>query len=132
MAPAINSARPAKITVLVPSVDKPAVRAKGTVRPSDKPMIASEMIRGSTLKLGPVKGWLDAAVGHSISKSSLSRDGSALNSAISSLGTGLKAALSELTNQRDAERSLDELRLKKDITEFGEDGAIVLRDKRRK
>ena len=56
MAPAINSAKPAKITVLVPSVDKPAVRAKGTVRPSDRPMMASDIMRGSTLKLGPLIG----------------------------------------------------------------------------
>jgi hypothetical protein len=99
----------------VPSVDKPAVRANGTVRPSDKPIMASDMMRGSILKLGPVKTCFDPAVGHSISKSSLSRDASALNSGISSFGTGLKAAFSEFVNQRDSERSLEELRLKKDM-----------------
>lgn len=128
MAPAINSAIPAKITVLVPRVDKPAVRANGTVRPSDKPIMASEMILGSILKLGPMRGLLAAGVGHSISKSSLSRDDSPLNSVISSFGTGLKAALSELLNQRDSERSLDELRLKKDMMEFGDEEASVCED----
>lgn len=128
MAPAINSARPAKITVLVPSVDNPAVRANGTVRPSDKPMMASDMIRGSILKLGPIRGLLAAAVGHSISKSSLSLDVSALYSGMSSFATGLKEALSELMNQRDSDRSLDELRLKKDIIGSGNEEAIVIED----
>ena len=34
-------------TCVLPSADKPAVRAKGTVRPSERPMMASEMMRGS-------------------------------------------------------------------------------------
>ena len=40
--PAISSARPPKITTLVlPRVDSPEVRANGTVRPSESPMVAS-------------------------------------------------------------------------------------------
>lgn len=42
MAPAVSSAKPAKITTRVlPSVESPAVRAKGTVNPSERPMMAS-------------------------------------------------------------------------------------------
>lgn len=37
-------------TRVFPSADRPAVRAKGTVRPSDRPMVASEMRRASILK----------------------------------------------------------------------------------
>jgi hypothetical protein len=52
MAPAINSARPPKMTTLVdPKADKPAVKAKGTVRPSERPMVASEMTLAFTLNL---------------------------------------------------------------------------------
>lgn len=70
MAPAVSSARPAKITTLsrcqlysaspkagvstylvLPSADRPAVNAKGTVNPSLRPMMASETTRGSTLLL---------------------------------------------------------------------------------
>lgn len=40
MAPAIISARPPTTTILeVPKPDRPAVSAKGTVKPSDNPMI---------------------------------------------------------------------------------------------
>jgi hypothetical protein len=40
MAPAHNSARPPVTTrLLEPSDERPAVRAKGTVRPSDRPMM---------------------------------------------------------------------------------------------
>lgn len=50
MAPATNSAKPANMTILVvPSDAKPAVRANGTVMPSDIPIIASEIIRGLSL-----------------------------------------------------------------------------------
>jgi hypothetical protein len=49
MAPAINSAIPPNTTTFVSSnVDKPAVKANGTVIPSDKPMMASEITRAST------------------------------------------------------------------------------------
>jgi hypothetical protein len=48
IAPAINSARPPKMTILLlPRADSPAVRAKGTVRPSERPIVASDMTRGS-------------------------------------------------------------------------------------
>jgi hypothetical protein len=33
-----------------PSADNPAVRANGTVNPSERPIVASDMIRASTLK----------------------------------------------------------------------------------
>ena len=47
MAPAINSARPPSTTRrALPRDDKPAVRAKGTVNPSERPMMASEIMRG--------------------------------------------------------------------------------------
>lgn len=47
MAPAASSARPPRTTTFVlPRADKPADRAKGTVNPSDKPRMASEMTRG--------------------------------------------------------------------------------------
>lgn len=47
MAPAVNSANPPRTTTLVlPNADKPALSAKGTVNPSDKPRIASDMMRG--------------------------------------------------------------------------------------
>ena len=45
----MSSARPPYITTFVsPNVDKPAVRAKGTVRPSDSPIVASAIVRGLT------------------------------------------------------------------------------------
>ena len=48
IAPAINSARPPKMTILLlPRADSPAVRAKGTVRPSERPIVASDITRGS-------------------------------------------------------------------------------------
>lgn len=48
MDPAINSARPPNMTTLVsPSADRPAVNAKGTVNPSDRPIVASDMNLGS-------------------------------------------------------------------------------------
>lgn len=51
MAPAMSSARPPKMTTRVlPRADRPAVRAKGTVRPSERPMVASEMTRAVTWK----------------------------------------------------------------------------------
>lgn len=50
IAPAVNSAKPAKITTFVfPSADNPAVNANGTVNPSDNPIIASETVLGSIL-----------------------------------------------------------------------------------
>ena len=46
----MSSARPPYITTFVsPSVDRPAVRANGTVKPSDSPIVASAMVRGLTL-----------------------------------------------------------------------------------
>jgi len=49
IAPAVNSARPARTTTFVsPRVDRPALRAKGTVNPSERPIMASDTIRGST------------------------------------------------------------------------------------
>lgn len=55
IAPAVNSARPANITTRVfPKADKPAVRAKGTVNPSDNPIIASETTRASIFPLLPL------------------------------------------------------------------------------
>ena len=52
IAPAINSASPPSTTSLaLPKVERPAVSAKGTVRPSDKPRIASEMSLGPMLIL---------------------------------------------------------------------------------
>lgn len=48
IAPAVNSANPANITTFVlPIVDNPAVSAKGTVKPSERPIMASEMTLGS-------------------------------------------------------------------------------------
>lgn len=50
IAPAISSARPPNTTSLVsPKEAKPAVRANGTVMPSDTPMMASDIIRGLIL-----------------------------------------------------------------------------------
>lgn len=37
-------------TCVLPSAERPAVRANGTVSPSLKPMVASEMTRASILK----------------------------------------------------------------------------------
>ena len=55
MAPAMSSAKPPRITTLLsPNPDRPAVRAKGTVNPSERPMIASEINLASTLKPLPV------------------------------------------------------------------------------
>lgn len=54
MAPAVNSASPPRTTTLVsPSADRPALRAKGTVKPSDSPRMASDMIRGFIFERGP-------------------------------------------------------------------------------
>lgn len=36
-------------TFVSPNVERPAVRAKGTVKPSDSPIVASAMVRGLTL-----------------------------------------------------------------------------------
>lgn len=48
-APAMSSAKPPKTTTLVsPRYASPAVSAKGTVMPSEIPMIASEIIRALT------------------------------------------------------------------------------------
>lgn len=53
IAPAISSANPPYITTLVsPRADKPAVRANGTVRPSERPIIASETSREFDLNDG--------------------------------------------------------------------------------
>ena len=50
IAPAISSASPPEMTTLVsPSAESPAVSAKGTVSPSERPMIASDITRASTL-----------------------------------------------------------------------------------
>lgn len=47
MAPAASSASPPSTTTFVfPSAERPALSAKGTVRPSESPRIASETIRG--------------------------------------------------------------------------------------
>lgn len=47
MAPAASSASPPSTTTLVfPSADRPALSAKGTVRPSERPRMASETTRG--------------------------------------------------------------------------------------
>ena len=46
MAPAINSASPPYTTTLEdPNADRPAVSANGTVKPSDNPIVASDMRR---------------------------------------------------------------------------------------
>jgi hypothetical protein len=46
IAPAISSANPPYTTTLVSlSAESPAVRAKGTVKPSERPMMASEITR---------------------------------------------------------------------------------------
>jgi hypothetical protein len=48
MVPATSSDSPPYITTLVvPRADRPAVRANGTVRPSEKPIVAAEMRRAS-------------------------------------------------------------------------------------
>lgn len=48
--PAINSANPANTTIFVsPSAASPAVRANGTVKPSLRPNVKSEIVRGSIL-----------------------------------------------------------------------------------
>lgn len=47
IAPAANSARPPRTTTLVfPNAERPALSAKGTVRPSERPRIESETMRG--------------------------------------------------------------------------------------
>lgn len=47
IAPAASSARPPNTTTLVfPNAERPALKAKGTVNPSERPRIASETIRG--------------------------------------------------------------------------------------
>lgn len=47
MAPAASSANPPRTTTLVfPSAERPALRANGTVKPSERPRIASDTIRG--------------------------------------------------------------------------------------
>lgn len=47
IAPAASSARPPRTTTFVsPRADRPALSAKGTVRPSESPRIASAMMRG--------------------------------------------------------------------------------------
>lgn len=47
MAPAVNSANPPSTTTLVfPSAERPALSANGTVKPSDKPRMASDTMRG--------------------------------------------------------------------------------------
>lgn len=47
--PAMSSAKPPKTTTLVsPRYESPAVSAKGTVMPSEIPMMASEIMRGLT------------------------------------------------------------------------------------
>jgi hypothetical protein len=52
IAPAINSASPPNTTSLaLPKAERPAVSANGTVRPSDKPRMASEMTLGLTFSL---------------------------------------------------------------------------------
>lgn len=47
MAPAASSASPPSTTTFVfPSAERPALSAKGTVSPSERPRMASETIRG--------------------------------------------------------------------------------------
>lgn len=47
MAPAVSSASPPRTTTFVsPRADRPALNANGTVRPSDRPRMASETMRG--------------------------------------------------------------------------------------
>lgn len=47
IAPAASSARPPRTTTLVlPNADRPALKAKGTVKPSDSPRMASDTMRG--------------------------------------------------------------------------------------
>jgi hypothetical protein len=51
MAPAANSANPPRTTTFVfPNAERPALRAKGTVSPSERPRMASETIRGLILE----------------------------------------------------------------------------------
>ena len=46
-APAVNSARPPRTTTLVfPRAERPALSAKGTVKPSERPRMESDTIRG--------------------------------------------------------------------------------------
>lgn len=48
MEPAISSASPPKMTTFVsPKADRPAVKANGTVSPSERPIVASEINLGS-------------------------------------------------------------------------------------
>jgi hypothetical protein len=57
MAPAISSARPPNMTIRVSlRVDNPAVRAKGTVSPSESPIVASDIIRAL------VECWFDSRI----------------------------------------------------------------------
>ena len=57
MAPAMSSASPPRMTSLVsPSAVRPAVSAKGTVRPSDRPRIASETILALRRRVQPDQG----------------------------------------------------------------------------
>ena len=47
IAPAASSARPPRTTTLVfPNAERPALSAKGTVSPSERPKMASDTIRG--------------------------------------------------------------------------------------
>ena len=47
IAPATSSASPPKTTTLAsPRAERPAVSAKGTVRPSDSPIVKSDRSRG--------------------------------------------------------------------------------------
>jgi hypothetical protein len=51
MAPAASSASPPRTTTFVfPKAERPALRAKGTVSPSERPRMASETIRGLILE----------------------------------------------------------------------------------
>ena len=47
IAPEISSASPPRMTKRVsPSEERPAVRANGTVKPSERPRMASDIMRG--------------------------------------------------------------------------------------
>ena len=47
-------------TFVSPNAESPAVRAKGTVRPSESPMMASEITRASTWNLRFGSAWVES------------------------------------------------------------------------
>ena len=63
IAPATSSASPPKMTTLVvPRLERPALRANGTVRPSESPNMASEMVRRSILNVLDFFSWRSSRV----------------------------------------------------------------------